>query len=556
MFAPTGQGRYISHMPRLIERGGRYRWLVNWAAVLLSTVSAAAAQEPSDSVDLRLVTALERQDRSTIEALLDLGEGGLDVDAARGDGVTALHLAVHRGDHAVVDWLLAAGAEVSVVEDHGLTPLALASQNGSLAMVERLLAAGASADAAQSNGVTPLMVASRTGHVGVVETLLVAGAPVNASSRARQTALMWAVSEGHVDVARVLIAAGADVTASSTLGFTPLLFTARNGDVESATLLIESGADVNQLGSDGTHALPLAIVSGRDELAHLLLSHGADPDGAMHGVRALHTAAGPVDIWLRDWLRVRGIDGVFGSPMVRLAPDRKLALVEALLERGADPNARISTSSVVYGWLTPKRGAFEPYSVGTGELRGATPLWVAAFAANRGRYDPANPRPGTGPDVVRAMLDAGADANLATEDGTTPLMAAAGMGRLTFQPTLTRGPRSHAAEAAVRVLVEAGADVNATNEAGFTALHGAAFRGLNEVLQYLVEQGADIDAQDFRGRTAYRIAEGAKQTFQFQAYPETAAFLAELGADVTLGVPGELLERGLERDLEAESEQP
>ena len=85
-------------------------------------------------------------------------------------------------------------------------------------------------------------------------------------------------------------------------------------------------------------------------------------------------------------------------------------------------------------------------------------------------------------------------------------------------------------------LVEAGADVHAVNEARFTALHGAAFRGLNEVIQYLVDQGADINARDFLGRTAYRIAEGGPQAFQFQAWPETAAFLRTLGADTALGV--------------------
>jgi len=96
----------------------------------------------------------------------------------------------------------------------------------------------------------------------------------------------------------------------------------------------------------------------------------------------------------------------------------------------------------------------------------------------------------------------------------------------------------------VRVLVEArGADINAVNEADFTALHGAAFRGLNEVVTYLVEQDAAVDARDFRGRTAYRIAEGSKQSFQFQSWPETAAVLSELGADTTLGMPGTVQER-------------
>ena len=59
----------------------------------------------------------------------------------------------------------------------------------------------------------------------------------------------------------------------------------------------------------------------------------------------------------------------------------------------------------------------------------------------------------------------------------------------------------------------------------------------------LVAKGADIDARDFRGRTAYRMAEGSKQSFQFQSWPETAALLAALGADTRLGIPGTGQER-------------
>ena len=96
---------------------------------------------------------------------------------------------------------------------------------------------------------------------------------------------------------------------------------------------------------------------------------------------------------------------------------------------------------------------------------------------------------------------------------------------------------------ALGTLLKAGADVNAVNEAKFTALHGAAFRGLNEVIEYLVKHGADINAQDFIERTAFRIAEGSKQTFQFQEWPETAEFIRKLGADPSLGVAGRVQER-------------
>jgi ankyrin repeat protein len=76
---------------------------------------------------------------------------------------------------------------------------------------------------------------------------------------------------------------------------------------------------------------------------------------------------------------------------------------------------------------------------------------------------------------------------------------------------------------------------------------------LNEVVRYLIERGANINARDFRGRTPYRLAEGAKQSFQFQSWPETAELLKQLGADTRLGVPGSVQERA--RDLAAEAGQ-
>jgi hypothetical protein len=176
---------------------------------------------------------------------------------------------------------------------------------------------------------------------------------------------------------------------------------------------------------------------------------------------------------------------------------------------------------------------------------------VAAYAANGGvgGFGGDGDRRGEGArlesstEVIKTLLEAGADLRLATDDGSAPLMVAAGLGRATFQPGLQRGRRSVGAEEAVNVLLDAGADINAVNEADFTALHGAAFRGLNEVIQILVKRGAHIDARDYRGRTAYRLAEGSKQSFQFQAYPQTAEFIKSLGANTRLSIPGTVHER-------------
>jgi len=178
---------------------------------------------------------------------------------------------------------------------------------------------------------------------------------------------------------------------------------------------------------------------------------------------------------------------------------------------------------------------------------------VAAFAANRGGGfagaiaagggSEMSRAPATYSDILKVLLAAGGDVHLTTDDKTTPLMAAAGLGQGTFSPGRPRGGRSISAEQAVAMLIDAGADVNAVNEAKFTALHGAAFRGLNEVIEYLVKHGANINAQDFMERTAFRIAEGSKQTFQFQEWPETAEFIKKLGADTSLGVAGRVQER-------------
>lgn len=517
------------------------------AGLLLASLVVARGTAAAAGPDLRLVEAAASRNRTAVLALL---KQKVDVNAARADGVTALLWAAHWNDLDLVDRLLRAGAKVDAADDHGVTPLMRACENGNAELVDRLLGAGANVNASQSSGVTPLMIAARSGNVGAVKALVAKGAQVNAVVKeTQQNALMWATAEGHVDIVRTLVENRADLRAGSKRGFTPLLHAARNGDIETAKVLLAAGVDVNETGSDGTHALPLSIISGREEMAMFLLERGADPNGKLYGVRALHAAAGNLELWLRDWLRVRSIDR--SRVLADLTPQARLRVVKALLTRGADPNARITTSAVAQNYLAyPTKGAFEPFAVGTGDMRGATPLWVAAFAANGGATTFGTIEGGgdTANEIIKALLDGGADHRITSDDGTTPLMAAAGIGHSTYQPRKPRGDRSISAEQAVKTLVEAGAEVNAINEADFTALHGAAMRGLNEVVEYLVQHGAHIDARDFRGRTAFRLAEGAKQSFQFQDWPETAELLRKLGANTSLSIPGTVQER--QRDVE------
>ena len=513
---------------------------------------AAAVGLAAAAPDLRLVDAAARQDGAAVRQLLG---AGADVDTRRADGATALLWAAHWDDRETVRLLLDAGADVDAADDHGVTPLIRAAENASAGTVDLLLAAGADPKAAQTSGLTALMVAARTGSIEVVRALLAHGADVNAATtETSATALMWAVAAPHRVIVERLLEGGAEVGVSTSKGMTPLLTAAQQGDIEMARLLISAGADVNQPGADGTYPLPFAIVDGHDAFALFLIEQGADPNVTIGGIPALAAAAGNTDAWSFHWDREHGgaeyaVRVRAGGGRIYLTPAQRLPIVEALLDAGADPNGRITTSAMLMNYIGhPTKGAFESFSCGTGDLRGATPLWVAAHDANGQGYVPVpaavsmeNARHQAA--IIERLLAAGADPALAIDDGTTPFMAAAGLGQCTFRPNLKRGLRSQGAEAVVPVLLEAGADINAINEADFTALHGAAYRGLNEVVDYLVANGADIDARDYRGRTPYRLAEGSKQSFQFQAFPETAELLAELGANTRLGVPGTVQER-------------
>ena len=180
------------------------------------------------------------------------------------------------------------------------------------------------------------MIAARTGNLHVVQALLDHGANVNAATtETRNSALMWAVAGRHSDIARVLIRARADVHISTDKGFTPLLIAARNGDIEMAKMLIAAGVDVDEAGTDGIHALPFSIVVGQADFALFLLDQGADPNAAMAGLRALHTAVASVRPWVAEWSQKHGA-AVRGKDLTR---PQRLALVGALLARGADPNA-------------------------------------------------------------------------------------------------------------------------------------------------------------------------------------------------------------------------
>lgn len=511
--------------------------LIGVAIVMLSVGRLAAA-----GGDLRLIEAIKRQDPTAAKALV---RQHVDVNATQPDGATALHWAVHWEDLETTDLLIRAGAKVDAANDLGVTPLTMAAGGGNAAIVEKLLAAGADPKAALVSGETALMLAARSGSLPVAKALIARGANVNAAEQTRgQTALMWAVANRHPEVTALLLQNRADVRARSQIrkavynvggnrsagnaspdtplaeialgGSTALLFAARSNDVESAKLLVAAGADVNDTEADGNTALVVAVHSGSASVATVLLDHKANPNASPLGYTALHAAV------LRGYLSDRDA--------VNTDPAAGLTLVKALLAHGADPDARVAKGTRLRRW-SHDFALLERWV-------GATPYWLAARFLEL--------------DMMRALVAAGADANLPSVDGTTPLMVAAGTGYSRASGTAafiksrrdfsyynadpsdnaTRIPdeEERLSVEAVKLVISHGGDVKTPNMAGDTALHAAAALGMNDVIQLLVDSGADLNKKNKAGRTPLAVARRTTGVGETVVNERTAALLRKLGA--------------------------
>ncbi len=449
--------------------------------------------------ELTLVEAVKNRDAKAARTLL---ASKVDVNASSADGTTALHWAAEHDDTEMAAALLRAGARVGATNRFGVTPLHLAATNGSIAMVEQLLAAGANANAALHEGETVLMAAARAGNPAVLTRLIERGANVNVKEDWRgQTALMWAAAESNPAAIAVLVRAGAEVRAKSTAGaFTPLLFAVRAGHVEATRALLEAGADVGERLPDGMSALVLAVFNAHFELAAFLLDRGADPNAAAQGWTALHQVA-----WSRRPNRGFNMPGAVPTGALD-----SLELVKRLVARGADVNARMTK---------------EPRDGNRNMLNrlGSTPFVMAAKSADV--------------PLMRALLAAGADPTIKTNDGTSALMVAAGVG--VYGPGESPGTHDEALEAVKLAYEVGGGDVNDVNKDGETALLGAVYRGgAVPVIQFLSDKGARFDVENKKKWSPLLAAEGVVYASSgIRRYPEAAALIRRLMREKGLRVP-------------------
>jgi uncharacterized protein len=595
-------------MRRLISSGA-----VFGALCVTALLSADAGNSP-------VADAAQAGDKVAVRALL---KQAVEVNAAQGDGMTALHWAAMNNDAELAQLLLYASANVrATTRIGGYTPLLLAAERGYAEVLEPLIKGGADVNAKTSNGTTPLMFAAASGNADAVKTLLDRGADVNAKESTRGlNAAMFAAASDRAAVIGLLASRGADLEATTKIvelhtlnrssfggilfgnpqagpplpapgasgpggagrsggaggagganpvanagqtppgqnqqlgrnapggrgqgragidrqyqlnelvyaqgGLAPIHLAARQGFMETVQAVMKAGADVNQLtAGDRSSPLLIATINGHFDVAKFLLDRGGNPNLASeNGATPLY---GALNV---EWAP----KSLYPQPRAHLNQKTTyLELVTALLDKGANPNARLRKKVWYSGYSFDLSGVDEI---------GATPFWRAAYASDVA--------------AMRLLVARGADPNLPTMKGAgrprvadidrdvqdvstkppvpvggpgvPPIVAAAGSGygegfaanSHRFAPT--------GMLAAIKYLVEElGADVNAADHEGNTALHNAAARGDVEMIQYLVSKGANVKAVNREGKTTADMANGPVQ--RIQPWPEALALLEKLGA--------------------------
>ena len=580
------QGPAVSRVADAAERGDK-------AAVrelLKDGADVNAAQGDGMSA---LHWAAERGDAELAEILL---YAGANVTAQTRIGqYTPLHIAGKNGSAAVAKTLLKAGANVNArTSTSGVTPLHLAASSGSAEMINALIDAKADVNAKENEaGQTPLIFAAGLDRVDAIKALLARGADASITTKVIDIPKFNALDRAAADLQRKVlegfvgkeseakaspsqiqaaIQAGREVLRTGKIpppdpnappdprrnfnpeeinppvatkgGMTALLHAARQGYIASAEALIDGGAGIDQQNAgDGTTPLLTAVINGQFDMAMMLIKRGADPNivAKNNGVSPLWAAVNTV--WQP---RTR-----FPQPQeMELQKHTYLEVMQALLDKGANPNHRIAS----HPWYLVYTGCGNR-NCGLADTTGSTAFWRAAYGTDlmamkllvaygadpniptmspRERPQRGGGQPQGAGGAIMPTAEQGMDKYMAPPipyggPGAFPIHAAAGV---EYGEGFAGNAHRHAPDAWLTVMKylveELGADVNHRDNDGYTPLHHAAARGDNELILYLVSKGADVKAVARSGQTTADMANGPVQ--RLSAIPETIALLMKLGS--------------------------
>jgi len=555
---------------------------VRWTTLLTAAAACSGltlAALPADDVatttsvmgapvsDAPVADAAERGDTDMVRTLV---ASGADVNAAQGDGMTALHWASRNGTTELVGYLVDQGAGLEATTRLGdYTPLHMAAQGGSAESVRYLVDAGADVDARSSiGGVTPLHFAAEAGLAAGIDILVEAGAEVDATEeRWGQTPLVFAASNNRLDAVEALIRHGADLDHSSAVvdvvqrfqehqrqerirarrleaiqsGVDPAL---AQRQAEEA---VETEEDRSERESEEQENRPVeepeptsyaALVGGHGGLTPLL--HAAR-EGHAEVARTLLDAGAGLN-------QASGGDGT--SPLLMATINGHFDLAMEFLDRDADPMLESTAGNTpLYAALNthwapksryPQQHAYKQQETTHLQLMealleaGADPnhrlekhLWYMSFNFDLLQVDTKGATPfwraayGLDVPAMRLLMAYGADPDIPTQKVPERRFRQSNeeeMDHSGLPPVPVGGPAVHPIHAASGVGYGQGFAANA---------HRHVHNGWVPAVRYLVEElGADVNARDHNGYTALHHAASRGDN-------ELIRYLVEHGADVT-----------------------
>ena len=369
--------------------------------------------------DSPVADAAMRDDADAVRALL---AEGADVNAARGDGMTGLHWAALNGNAEIARLLVGAGAALEAGTRLGAhRPLHVAARAGHGEVVEALVGAGADVAALTETGAVPLHFAAASGDLLAVTALLGGGAPVDAREPEwEQTPLMFAAALGRTEAVVALLEAGADATLAARV------MDLVERDIADRASERKRRAEIAAL-RGGTDAQTYPVESGvagvvdRNAAAASVSREAQARDAAQEALEAQRRTGEPIP------LNYAGLVGKHGglSAIHLAAREGQTATVMALLDGGVGIDLPSAAD-------------------------GTTPMLMAAI---NGYFD-----------LVAELLALGADPNLASEAGATPLYAVLNMHwapKARHPQPLVHEQQQTGYLELMRALLDAGADVNA-----------------------------------------------------------------------------------------------
>ena len=471
---------------------------------------------------------VESASRGNLTFLEKLMESGANLDSRNGDGYgdTALIVATDKGHMAIVEKLIEGGATLDITNNKGHTALYRACSNGATAIVDKLITHRANTNIGELDGMTPLIIACRDGEMEILKSLIGAGADVNQAMNNGQAPIMVACELRKEEIFNVLKNSGASIHVRNTDGRTVLMSACIGNNQPIIDQLLASGVDLDaRTTTEATDAkltaLTTACIKGNEGVVGSLLDKGAELRSIDLSMacyeghqEVLATLIAKRDVSAADidgQVPLNHIDADGQSPLDLACQEGHAAIVDQLIEAGVAIDDMALHHACIDGHDAIVDKLISKDANPNGKFNGIPALNAAAQKGHE--------------SIIDKLIGAGADVNVADDDGTTALMHAGFQG---YEAIVTRlipkvddinvkdneGNTALIAVAyceqeclaSAEKLIKEGSDVDVVDNEGRTALHYAANNGYEGIVAELIPKVDDINVVDNEGRTALHYA--------------------------------------------------